>query len=1070
MRNSSWRIVVIFCTAAVLVIAGEGRFSPASEAGESALLRAVAIVLSEDKAVSVRPITEDSFRMEARSQGLVVWNAEEMECWQFVGPGQEWRLPDIGESNAEAKALNGSSRSANDGTGMTVDFAALTHSLEQIRGQTVLRDAGFLTPHDRGFLLGPKLTIRRIGKEKDKPLPKALALLYRGQEVLARIPFTEGQTKVEWDAIPQLPPALKAGLSPGQYTLRMEDGVESTTFTIVEEAEERAEVWKRPNDLAALLGGRTDPVYLQATAEHFLSQQASAERRSYPADALDVLESIPEKELTPHLQRLRQHVLRQLEDPAYRLSPPASAALGAPTGVPEIDRCRDFIAAGRWIDALEALTAIKPGSGRAEALAHLYRGVIFAESGPSKEEEAEEAFMQAIEKLQQGSAADLYRAHNDFGNFLLHRTQDRLYNHAFQMVTGGKLPMTLALFHWMEARDHYEAALQLADKLGPDAKAVVRINQARLFALLADIVRTLDVAPDGKRRFLAGEEAAARAAREQAGRVKDAGGVEPLLSGVAAEIEAHLAFRQQDPRGPDFARQAQKNYEQAGSLAGVESVQRLLGLFHLRAAQAGDGPARIQARKEALRHFLIAHQLAELLREQVPLERVGLSRAGFFSRRAYVNDKIIELLVAEGKDAQALRYAELAKARALQDLLAAQQSRAVKNAPRPRDLSELLSHWPKQVAALEYYLGSERAWVFLVNTGGEVRAFPIINAQGRPISSQQLAAEVHRFLQGMGFQAAKMRQRLLNGQGFDQSWQNDLHTFYRQLMPDPILARLREAETVVIVPHHILHYFPFAALVTERDAGKREPAEMVQPKFVIDEPFHLCLAPSLATWDLFRQRKPRPIAKVNGVGVVEVPGAPPLAGVETDLRNLKTIFENQIGTIRDNQEATPNNVKALLRQPGLLLLAAHGVNYADQPLQSRLLLHPDADSEDGSLTAAAIFETPVHADLIVMNACYSGLADRSPLPGDDLFGLQRALLHSGARTVVSGLWDVYDLTAPDLIASFFQEMKAGNSSASALAKAQRKFLNANRKSSDSAFFCHPYFWAVFTVAGDDRTR
>ena len=84
-----------------------------------------------------------------------------------------------------------------------------------------------------------------------------------------------------------------------------------------------------------------------------------------------------------------------------------------------------------------------------------------------------------------------------------------------------------------------------------------------------------------------------------------------------------------------------------------------------------------------------------------------------------------------------------------------------------------------------------------------------------------------------------------------------------------------------------------------------------------------------------------------------------------------------------------------LGHAGLLLLATHGRNEADRPLESHLLLQPQ-EASDGRLTAAALFSTRVASDLVVMNACYSGLADAAPLPGDDQFGLQRALLHSGA--------------------------------------------------------------------------
>jgi CHAT domain-containing protein len=87
-----------------------------------------------------------------------------------------------------------------------------------------------------------------------------------------------------------------------------------------------------------------------------------------------------------------------------------------------------------------------------------------------------------------------------------------------------------------------------------------------------------------------------------------------------------------------------------------------------------------------------------------------------------------------------------------------------------------------------------------------------------------------------------------------------------------------------------------------------------------------------------------------------------------------------------------------------------------------------------------------------------------------LFGLQRAFLQAGARTVVSGLWDVYDGTAPDLIQSYFRHVAHGQPASQALAEAQREFLNRLRATGKPDVYEHPYFWAVYTVAGDDRTR
>jgi CHAT domain-containing protein len=86
-----------------------------------------------------------------------------------------------------------------------------------------------------------------------------------------------------------------------------------------------------------------------------------------------------------------------------------------------------------------------------------------------------------------------------------------------------------------------------------------------------------------------------------------------------------------------------------------------------------------------------------------------------------------------------------------------------------------------------------------------------------------------------------------------------------------------------------------------------------------------------------------------------------------------------------------------------------------------------------------------------------------------LFGLQRALLQAGARTVVSSQWDVYDQTGPEVMGGFFQRLAARTPSAQALADSQREFLARLRSSGESEPWLHPYFWASYTVSGDDRT-
>ena len=241
---------------------------------------------------------------------------------------------------------------------------------------------------------------------------------------------------------------------------------------------------------------------------------------------------------------------------------------------------------------------------------------------------------------------------------------------------------------------------------------------------------------------------------------------------------------------------------------------------------------------------------------------------------------------------------------------------------------------------------------------------------------------------------------------------------------------------------------------------------MAKPRFLLDEPFNICHVPSLTTWDFLRQRSLNPIEQVMALGIADFPDIP-LKGVVKDIANFKAAFGDKVKTVYFNAAATEGKAREMLRQRGFLLFATHGINYPDHPLKSYLRLYPDG-SCDGHLSVMEIFTGRVQTDVVVMSACYSGLSDRSPLPGDDLFGLNRAFLKAGTRSVVSGLWDIYDGTAPDLMKVFFENCAKKMSPPQALANSQRTFLNTLRASSEFEPWLHPYFWAVYSALGDDR--
>ena len=210
-----------------------------------------------------------------------------------------------------------------------------------------------------------------------------------------------------------------------------------------------------------------------------------------------------------------------------------------------------------------------------------------------------------------------------------------------------------------------------------------------------------------------------------------------------------------------------QQFLKAGSLPGLEGINRLLGLWYMQKGASADGRSRLsQSSQRRLCGISKSHNcLLNCSVSGFPQTRSGWA-AGFFARRAYVNERIIGLLLADGKSAEALQYAELAKARALQDVMAAGSSKAACRPVEPTELSQHPFRLAKEVAAVEYFLGSERAWVFLIHTLGHVSAYPLLRKNALPTASRDLVARIRLFLATVSRSSIYTRQE--NGDSMEE--------------------------------------------------------------------------------------------------------------------------------------------------------------------------------------------------------------------------------------------------------------------------------------------------------------
>src|SRR6267142_6334324 len=146
---------------------------------------------------------------------------------------------------------------------------------------------------------------------------------------------------------------------------------------------------------------------------------------------------------------------------------------------------------------------------------------------------------------------------------------------------------------------------------------------------------------------------------------------------------------------------------------------------------------------------------------------------------------------------------------------------------------------------------------------------------------------------------------------------------------------------------------------------------------------------------------------------------PRLPGSDEEVRKIAQLFPSgDVITLRGNY-ADETAVRTAIPSAKVIHFATHGIVKTDDALGSFLALRQTAESAaaDGRLTAEEVYGLDLHADLVVLSACRTGLGQIST---DGVAGLARAFFYAGASSVVSTLWDVADEPASQLIADFYR--------------------------------------------------
>jgi CHAT domain-containing protein len=352
------------------------------------------------------------------------------------------------------------------------------------------------------------------------------------------------------------------------------------------------------------------------------------------------------------------------------------------------------------------------------------------------------------------------------------------------------------------------------------------------------------------------------------------------------------------------------------------------------------------------------------------------------------------------------------------------------------DPSPLCATLPPQGVAIAYFLTDETLFIVLVGPQGVLKA--------------------ERFALAAGFHQA-CRSVLDTLDRPTGPVRRDLLAYLYDVLIRPVADAIPAGtELLAFIPHGILHFLPFSALLATGEDGSQE-------HLVVR--YDIVSARSLAVAHLLAAASEQPAG--GGHGTALVMGNPDLGtpaadlpGADQEARAVAALLNTRpwLGA-----EATRS--RFLAESPGAhtIVLACHARPSIANPLLGYLAC------SDGPLRVIDILDLDLTADLVALSGCHTQV--QRLMPGDEGHGLVPALLAAGARTVLAAQWEVHDQAAHLLMTHFFlHHMQGGLSKPRALRLAQIELmhLSSTDRCGQQRDFSHPFYWAFPVLTGDWR--
>lgn len=442
--------------------------------------------------------------------------------------------------------------------------------------------------------------------------------------------------------------------------------------------------------------------------------------------------------------------------------------------------------------------------------------------------------------------------------------------------------------------------------------------------------------------------------------------------------------------------------------------------------------------------------------------RPGLTDANkvsLFETQVITYSYLQTALIALEKPDQALEVAERGRARAFVELLSSRigaDSSSQFQQPSPPTIDQIRNIARSQKATLvEYSLLPEQLLIWVITPDGlvslrqvDLKALSEQSQQSLP----QMVAEARQAMEmGTG---TDMMSLSLDGLPVAQS--PDHLSQLHQVLINPIADLLPKNadERVIFIPHRELFMVPFPAL-------EGEDGPLIARHTMLT-------APSIQLLHYTEQRRKQLLQSPQKALVVGNPDMPhlspgidlpaepllPLPGAEQEAVEIASLLDTSPLT---GAEATEALVTKRMSKAPVIHLATHGLleelKHLGFSIPGAIALTPSTQQNDGLLTTSEILNLDLQAELVVLSACNTGVGT---ITGDGVIGLSRALMASGAPSLIVSLWAVPDAPTANLMTEFYTHWQQNPDKAQALRHAMLKTREQHPDPRD---------WAAFSLMG-----